>query len=277
MNLNMRFPNWKFKALTLSYDDGVIYDKHLIDILDEYGIKSTFNINSGLFRSELNCDNDDRRMTLDEAKRIYINSGHELAAHTYSHPVITNLRYNDILNEIYWDKSKIEKEFGIIVRGYAAPYGCLSKMVDEVLRSCGIVYQRTVEETLKMDLPEDWIRLNGTCHHNNPQLMNLAKSLVEWKPKHDDSCRMFYVWGHSYEFEDNDNWNVMENFCEYIGQRRDIWYATNIEIYNYVSAWKNLQTDNENKIIYNPSAITVWIEKNGKLYKVKSGEEIRIK
>ena len=40
----LRFPNFRKKAVTLSYDDGVIYDKRLMRILDEYGLKATFNL-----------------------------------------------------------------------------------------------------------------------------------------------------------------------------------------------------------------------------------------
>lgn len=39
-----------------------------------------------------------------------------------------------------------------------------------------------------------------------------------------------YVWGHSYEFDNHDNWDVIEKFCAYMGNRNDIWYATNLEI-----------------------------------------------
>ena len=48
----LRFPEFKLKALTLSYDDGVVFDEKLISILDKYGLKCTFNINSGLFDLE---------------------------------------------------------------------------------------------------------------------------------------------------------------------------------------------------------------------------------
>ena len=36
------------KIFTLSFDDGVKQDKKLIEILDRYNIKCTFNINYGL-------------------------------------------------------------------------------------------------------------------------------------------------------------------------------------------------------------------------------------
>lgn len=151
MHLNMRFQNGKAKALTLSYDDGVIHDKRLIDILNRYGLKATFNLNSGIFGQGNIVKGKDRgRMKLDEAKNVYINSGHEIASHTYTHPFITDLRYNDMLYEVLEDKKCLEKEFGCIVKGYAAPYGCCSDELDGILRSIGIVYQRTVDETLCM-------------------------------------------------------------------------------------------------------------------------------
>ena len=48
-NLIMRFPDGKAKALTLSYDDGVEQDEHLLEIVLKHGLKGTFNINSGCF------------------------------------------------------------------------------------------------------------------------------------------------------------------------------------------------------------------------------------
>ena len=87
---------------------------------------------------------------------------------------------------------------------------------------------------------------------------------------------MFYLWGHSYEFDNNDNWNVIEEFCEYMGGRDDIWYATNIEIYDYVKAYENLQTSVDKKIIHNPSNTDVWAEHNGKVIKIKAGETVTL-
>ena len=37
-----------WKAITFSYDDGVTQDQRLIEMFDRYGLKATFNINSGL-------------------------------------------------------------------------------------------------------------------------------------------------------------------------------------------------------------------------------------
>lgn len=48
----MRFPGFRRKALTLSYDDGVVNDRRLIEIMNKYGLKGTFNLNSGLFSED---------------------------------------------------------------------------------------------------------------------------------------------------------------------------------------------------------------------------------
>ena len=85
---------------------------------------------------------------------------------------------------------------------------------------------------------------------------------------------MFYLWGHSYEFNNDNNWNVIEEFAEYIGNREEIWYATNIEIYNYVKAYESLITSYDQKIIHNPSAMDVWVFDNGETSLIKSGETL---
>ena len=89
-------------------------------------------------------------------------------------------------------------------------------------------------------------------------------------------CRMFYLWGHSYEFDNSDNWEVIEKFAAYMGGRDDVWYAANIEIYDYVKAYERLCVSVDRSMIYNPSAIDVWFEEDGTTYVVKSGETIRI-
>ena len=88
---------------------------------------------------------------------------------------------------------------------------------------------------------------------------------------------MFYLWGHSYEFPINNNWDVIEKFAEYAGGHDHIWYATNIEIYDYVMAYKSLVTSYNKKMVYNPSALDVWAEIDGETYCIKSGETLKIK
>ena len=106
--------------------------------------------------------------------------------------------------------------------------------------------------------------------------MELAKKFIEEKNRYCCDNWLFYVWGHSYEFDHNDNWEVIEKFAEYIGGREDIWYATNIEIYDYVKAYERLETSIDKRIIHNPSSIDVWFFEQNKTYCVKGGQTLYI-
>lgn len=271
----MKLKDGKSKVLTLSYDDGVVQDIRLIKTLDKYGIKATFNINSGLYLPEdANREKFYGRMKLSEAKELYINSGHEVAAHTFTHPFLEKLKDDKILMEILEDRRSIEKHYGTLARGMAYPYGTYNNEVIECLKKCGICYSRTVKSTESFRFPENWLELHPTCHHNNLKLMELAKKFVEEKGNYIGDNRLFYLWGHSYEFDNNENWEVIENFAEYVGGRDDIWYATNIEIYDYVKAYESLQTSTDEGIVHNPSFIDVWFCHNNKIYCVKGGQTL---
>ena len=277
-NIYMRFPEGKAKALTLSYDDGVQQDKRLMEILNAHGLKCTFNINSGLFAPEGTTYHEGkihRRMTERECTELYMNSGHEVAVHALTHPFLEKMSDARVAYEVIRDRENLEKQFGCIVRGMAYPYGTFSDSVVSVLKSCGIVYSRTTVSTEKFSVPTDWLRMPATCHHKNPRLMELAEKFAkaETLKKHPS---LFYLWGHSYEFEDNNNWNVIEEFAEYMGGREDIWYATNMEIYEYVEAYRALVFSVDGSVIMNPTALTLYFEHNGKIRTVAPGEVLTL-
>jgi len=178
------------------------------------------------------------------------------------------------VREIIEDRENLEAEYGGTVRGMAYPYGTYNDDVVSVLRNCGICYSRTVHSTERFDIPNDWLRLPATCHHDNPRLMELAKNFLE-QPSW-GAPWMFYLWGHSYEFEAGNNWNVIEEFAEYMGGREEVWYATNIEIYDYVKAYKQLNFNAAMTYVENPTAYELWFETNGKLYSVKPGANLKL-
>lgn len=274
--MKMKLKDGKTKVLTLSYDDGVFQDIRLVEIMGRFGIKGTFNLNSGSYFAEDKVREAPRgRLKRSEAVALFADSGHEVAVHSYTHPFLEKMDRTEIIYEIMEDRRDIESTYGTIARGMAYPYGTYDKKVIEVLESCGIAYSRTVRSTERFAFPENWLELHPTCHHNNPRLMELIKRFVE-TPSRYGHAEMFYLWGHSYEFDDNNNWEVIERFCEYAGGRDDIWYATNIEIYDYVKAYESLQTSYDKRLVHNPSAIDVWFESRGKVYCVKAAETLRI-
>lgn len=270
MNIFMRFPEGKAKALTLSYDDGVIQDKRLIEILKPYGIKATFNINSGKFsESAVSVKG---RMSEEQAKELYKNSGHEIAVHTLTHPSLTRLPLPIAIDEVLQDRKNLENIFGGVIRGMAYPYGTYSDELIDMLKNIGIAYSRTVVSTHDFRIPTDWLKLTATCHHNDSLLFELTDKFINAKPDSEKSNRqplLFYLWGHSYEFDNDNNWDIIEEFAQKIGNSEDVWYATNIEIYDYIEAYKNLKFSVGGNTVYNPSGQTVWFENNGVLYKIE--------
>ena len=120
-------------------------------------------------------------------------------------------------------------------------------------------------------MPKDWLEWQATCHHNN-NLLEYGKQFVDLFKK--QYLYLMYVWGHSYEFTDKDNWNVIEDFCELVGNRDDIWYATNIEIYDYMDAAKRLQFSADLSFVYNPNAISIWLNVAGEYVEVPGGTQV---
>ncbi len=277
----MQFPGGRQRALTLSYDDGIQQDTRLIEILDKRGIKCTFNLNGISFEQEERTFPDwqtFRKMALREATEVYskaIANGHEVATHGYSHPFLDKLPTELAAYEITEDRKRLEEMFGTVVKGHAYPYGTTSDQAVEVLRNCGILYARTVESTGKFDIPTDWLRMPATCHHNDPGLMALAEQfLAEDRYQHP---KLFYLWGHTYEFDDDNNWEVIEKFAEFIGNRDNIWYANNMQIHDYVEAYRALRFSANGSLVYNPSALTVWFSSNNVNVRVAPGETVKIK
>lgn len=273
-NVFMRFPGGKFKTVTLSYDDNVEDDVRLVEIMKKHGLKGTFNINSGQFSPEGSVGDvgkhGHRRLTLNQTLQLHRNSGMEIACHGVTHPFLEQLPGSLCIREILEDRKALEEHFGCMVRGLAYPFGTYSDEVVSIAKACGIAYARTTVSTMKFDMPTDWLRLHGTCHHADPQLMELAKKFVEekrkWRPM------MFYLWGHSFEFEDNHNWHIIEDFADYIGGREDIWYATNIEVYDYVSAYRQLIFSADGQRVYNPTNTELFVQTKHGIFSIKPNE-----
>ena len=265
------FPEGKAKALTMSYDDGKLQDERLVAIFNRYGIKGTFNINYELMRTEQEEGKKPQypRLPMDRIKELY--KGHEVATHTMTHPTIERCPLVEVAQEILEDRKNLERLTGGLVRGHAYPNGSYSEEIKQLFRQLGIAYGRVVESVPNYALPRDPMEWHPTCHHTDPELMKKAEFFANFQKR--QYLKLMYVWGHSYEFDDKDNWDVIEKFCEYMGGREDIWYATNIEIIDYMEAAKNLKFSADNESVYNPGVQSVWLQiADKKCVEIKGGQ-----
>ncbi|MBO5851104.1 MAG: polysaccharide deacetylase family protein [Clostridia bacterium] len=282
---HLRFPNGKFKALTLSYDDGCKSDERFIEVLNKYGLKATLNINSNYLPLTEDSEYAKNRASI-KALKEFISQGHELAVHGASHVANGKTTIQDGLANTLLGRRGIENVFNIIVRGMAYPdtgirnclYPTSKEKIKEYLKDIGICYARSLSgDNNDFLLPNDWHEWIPTAHFLNDNLFKYLQEFIDLElPSYNATrgARLFYLWGHSYEFDRNNLWDRLEDFCKLATSKQDIWYATNIEIYDYVNAYASLSFNIDKTICYNPTAITVWFETDGKLYKIQPGETI---
>ena len=262
----MLFPHFKKKALTLSYDDGVVQDERLLAIFGKYGLRGTFNLNSGLFADDFG------RMSQEKAVSLYAKYGQEVAAHGVKHLSLVKLSADEMEQEIGNDKKALERLFRVPITGMAYAYGATNDNVIEILKKCGIEYARLAGETGTFALPTEWHRWQPTCHHNSARLFPLCERFVN---ETEECPWLFYLWGHSYEFDEKGNWDVIERFAAYMSGRANIWYATNGEINGYVKAYEQLQWTDES-MVYNPTDVDVYICAFGNHYKIGAGKKVDV-
>ncbi len=254
------FKDGKKRIVTFSYDDGPVEDIRLVSLFNKYNLKGTFHLNGWRYKNV-----DDKTIT--EKRELY--NGHEIACHTVNHGWPSLIPPTSLTGETFFDRIYLEKLAGYPVVGMSYPSGDYSDEAVTVMQSCGIVYART---TVKGDnkMPTDFMRWHPTCHHSNmeEQIDSFLKVIdSQWYGP------LLYIWGHSHELKTEQQWADFENSLAKIANNDKIWYATNIEIYNYVKAQKSLVISADESIIYNPSAIDVWVEKDKtQIIKIPAGQ-----
>ena len=279
----LRYPGGLQKAVTLSYDDGCRQDIRLAETIDKYNLKCTFNLNSAYIADEPG----EWHLTVDEIADHIVAGGHEIALHGARHVAPGKERPIDGIREMLECRLELERRFGMIIRGMAYPdsgINCFANNVDyqkikQYLSDLDIAYARTVDGDNDMfRLPGDWHRWVPTVHHINPQV---TEYIEKFNARHeqeytaDNTPLLFYLWGHSYEFDEFENWDLLEEICKSLAGRDDTWYATNIEIYDYVAAYNSLIFSADGTVVHNPTATTVWIYTDGNTVSVGPGQTAR--
>lgn len=225
----------KKKAVTFSFDDGVVQDVRLIELLNKYGLKATFNLNSELLGKGGMLQIRDTKichycLRPEDVKSTY--EGHEIAAHTLTHPNLTTLNKDEIIHQVEQDRINLSSLCGYEVVGMAYPCGGVNNN-DEVAQiikeNTGIKYCRTIESNKSFDIQKNLYRFNPSMYFiYQDELIEMGKKFIDSTP---DSPQIFYIWGHSYEADfKSEFYFKLEEFFKLISQRDDIFYGTNKEV-----------------------------------------------
>lgn len=242
------FPGGKKRIVTFSYDDGPEQDERLIALFNKYGVKGTFHLNGQKY---LHMTDEQ----LAEVRALY--AGHEIACHTLQHGYMERMPGVSLVSEIMRDRLILEKLAGYPVMGMSYPCGSFNDLSLDALHVCGILYSRTTKPDHRMHLPKTPLLWDPTCHHKDA--MPLADKFMSMLDSY--WCGpLLYIWGHSHEMKCEEDWAYMEALVKKVAGNDAIWYATNMEIYDYMTAQRQLRVSADETMLMNPSAIDVWVE-----------------
>lgn len=259
------FPGGKKRIVTFSFDDGHKNDIRLIELFDKYNVTATFHLNGSNYFGK--SENE-----LKQIREIYKN--HEISCHTVHHGRPEFIPAPSLVSEILDDRKILERIAGYPVVGMSYPNGTYNKDTIITAQTCGIIYSRTTDSTGGFAVPKNFLEWHPTCHQRNA-LSLCAKFLdnIDSPWTHP----MFYIWGHSFEFDTDDSWKYIETVISTLSNNPKIWYASNIDIVRYFNAQHNLEISTDETIFFNPSSIDVWVIKNKEhIIKIPAGETINI-
>jgi peptidoglycan/xylan/chitin deacetylase (PgdA/CDA1 family) len=224
-------------------------------------LKGTFNRNSGLL---------DRpgRIACGEVAALY--AGHEVALHTRTHPSLTRLDAAQVAREVLEDRQALEDLVQYPVRGMAYPNGLYDARVIDILRALGVAYARTTENKNPCFPPAEPLAWAATAHQFGespepvPQRFETLYANPRWSG-------VFFIWGHTYEFDRKHDWDSLDRIFKPLAGRPDAWYCTNIELFDYEAARQRLVVAANRGSVFNPSALTVTLRVDGELREAPPG------
>ena len=225
----------KLKAVTFSFDDDVTQDIRMIELLNRYGLKATFNLNSGLlgeikqdtFRDEVFTV---RKVSPDEVSQVY--KDHEVAVHTINHPRLTEIEdENEIVRQVEQDRLNLQNLASKDVVGMAYPCGGVNndkRVADIIKNRTDVKYSRTIKSTYTFDLQEDLFRFDPTLNFTEDNVLSVAEEFLKTES---EAPQLLYIWGHSYEGDYFKIWERTERLFDMLSGHGDIYYATNREVF----------------------------------------------
>lgn len=188
------------------WDDGLVSDLRLIEILSRYRAKATFCLNPGLYREErsfgwISEGREVWRLSIHELSTVY--EKFEICSHSMTHPCLTDLSGEALDWEIKASRDLLEEIFRKPILGFCYPFNAYNNEVIRSVRCAGYRWARGGQSEERIYPPTDPFRFNPHCHFLDP----------EFRQKYDrakENEEVFFFWGHSYELTSETMWEDFE-------------------------------------------------------------------
>ena len=154
----------------------------------------------------------------------------------------------------------------------AYPYGDFNHRVIEVLRRLGIAYSRTTAVANPCFPVAEPLAWPATGHQYTDKLTDRFTALYE----NQNSRGVFFIWGHTYEFDRKNDWPSLERIYKPLAGKPDVWYCTNLELFDYEAARQRIVIAANRATAFNPSAQPVTLKADGRLLDVPGGQTISL-
>ena len=266
--LRLLYPQGKRKAFNITYDDGILQDIRFVELLNKYGVKGTFNLNSKLMEEKFewihSCGMTIKRLSPEVAIELY--KGHEIASHTLTHPDFANLSEDQIMYELSEDKKKLEEWFGCEVDGFGVPFDYYDEVAAECVKRCGFKYARNSEESYSYSPWEDYFHWRAGTYHVMPGFADFVEGFFET----DEELALCQIVGHSYDLDTENMWEQMGDIFRRVSEDEQILPMTHAEIVKYLQAMQIAELTEEG--IENGSEKELWFEIDGEVISIKPGQ-----
>ena len=259
------YPGGKQKAFNITYDDGVLQDVRFVRLLNRYGLKGTFNLNSELMRQEFAWTHPNGMVVrrLPESAVVSLYDGHEIASHTLTHPYMHDLPEWEILRQLGEDRQNLERLFGREVKGFAVPFDYYSERIARCAENCGFEYARMSEFSGSFAPCRDWYYWKTGVYHIEANLTDFVAGFLNTR----EELAVCQIVGHSYDLDAQNLWGTMELICAAVSAQEDVWSCTNLELVRYLKAMETFDGKNN-------SGQTLWFETEGGIIRLEPGMSV---
>lgn len=263
------YPNGKAKAFNITYDDGVLQDVRFVALMNKFGLRGTFNLNSQLMEEEFAWTHPNgmtvKRLPTNVVAELYQN--HEVASHTLTHPYLSQLTEPEILHQMARDKENLERITGKPVLGFAGPFHHWNSMIADCAKKCGFEYARNAEERYCYAPAEEYYYWSAGTYHVMPGFRDFVEGFFHT----DEELALCQIVGHTYDLDAENMWEYMQSLLKRVAEDESIASMTNLELVQYLKAMRLATiTDYE---IQNHSRIPLWFEKDGQVICVPPKDE----